>query len=271
MNDNIILPFSGSDLFWPALVLGGGLLAYFLLIAIRPAKDPLVEPLKTLQARFGLGSLNPALFLIAALLWGCLFLTLFTGLLWMIWQVWWADFPGNIQFNSAEWRNWRFSLAKFTALTAVLGAVLAFPITLIRLSLSRHQNDHADNVLFNERVRAASADLFATRTLTKTTQTAEGTDHHDIQEDDITRRNIAIDTLEALVAEHPSAAQRIARLLSAYVREMSREHPPEPVPDGLNDGQLLDWVLQLTVKRTDMQSAVQSLGRIRHKYPGPST
>jgi uncharacterized protein YjbI with pentapeptide repeats len=85
-----------------------------------------------------------------------------------------------------------------------------------------------------------------------------------IWEDDITRRNAAIDRLEGLVSERPDTAARVSRLLSVYVRELSREHPPEVAPENPTHKEFEEWKGALTVQRSDMENAVQVLGRMKN-------
>ena len=209
-------------------------------------------PLQTLQARFGLTALNPGLFLL-----------LTSGVIWLIGQTVLSGIPSE----DAGWRDWRFTLTKVTALTAVLGAVLVFPFTLVRLSLARDLNRHAENVLFNEKINVASASLYATRQITRSrVGPQEAPILHDHHEDDIVRRNAAIDALEGLGDQRPEVVPRIARMLSVYVRELSREHPAEPVPEESERRNLRAWTQALPLKRSDMQTAVQALGRMRQKH-----
>ena len=61
----------------------------------------------------------------------------------------------------------------------------------------------------------ATADLSARRQIT--------INKSDVWQDDLLKRNAAIDTLEGLARENPGATGRITRMLSVYVREMTRE------------------------------------------------
>lgn len=140
-----------------------------------------------------------------------------------------------------------------------MGATVALPFTLIRLRLTSEQTQTATESLFNDKINAATDDLHAMR------QRWDGTQN--IWEDDIARRNAAIDRLEGLANERPDSAPRISRLLSVYVRELSREHPPIDPPDGATPEDLGDWAKNPKVQRSDMENAVQVLGRLRGILP----
>jgi uncharacterized protein YjbI with pentapeptide repeats len=114
------------------------------------------------------------------------------------------------------------------------------------------------DALFNDKINAAVSDLHAQRQLTKWYRTSV----QNGWEDDITRRNAAINRLEGLVNEHPSSAPRIARMLSVYVREMSREFPPVQ-PHGRSAAELFAWTKGLKPVRSDIQNATQALGRLQ--------
>lgn len=149
----------------------------------------------------------------------------------------------------------RFSIARLAGLTATIGAVIALPLTLILLRLSHQLNETATEALFNDKLNAATTDLHAMR------QRWDGTQN--IWEDDITRRNAAIDRLEGLANERPDIAPRISRQLSVYVRELSKEFPAEPLPEASTPNELNMWAFSLEVQRSDMESAVQVLGRLK--------
>jgi hypothetical protein len=140
-----------------------------------------------------------------------------------------------------------------------MGAVVALPFTLIRLTHSRRQTQTAKEALFNNKIDAAVSDLHAQRQVTRWT----GDDANNGWEDDVTRRNGAIDRLEGLAGEDPNTAPRIARMLSVYVRELSREMPAIVPPETEDVRKLHIWALDLKPARSDMQNAVQVLGRLK--------
>jgi len=183
--------------------------------------------------------------------WLILFLILFAGLCTLIYDlVWQTDLKTCLNDQS----NCRFLLTKTAALTAVLGALVALPFTIYRLKLTTEQNRHNEDVLFNEKLHQANNDLHAMRQVTK-----EGETHW---EDDIIRRNGAIDRLEALAIERPATAPRIARILCVYLKEMTKEYQAEKSPDGSYDhGYLLSTNFH-ELARSDMENAAQVLGRL---------
>ena len=114
------------------------ILAVLLVFGAFPKTAHHVAPLVRLQNTLSLGKMNSGLFLLALLLWGVIFGALFIGILTQVWDL--------VSINMASLAEeggtslWRFTLTKLAALTAVLGAVIAFPVTLVRLELIRAQN-----------------------------------------------------------------------------------------------------------------------------------
>ncbi|UWR56073.1 pentapeptide repeat-containing protein [Phaeobacter inhibens] len=250
----ITLPIDPKH-FWAIVALAGFVLAVAVVYAAMPRTEGKhTNPLDRLKDILGLAQFGDGLFLLLALMWSGLFLALFTGLLLMLWELIWFAVPQN---PSAE-ASARFALLRLAAMTATLGAVVALPFTLIRIRLTREANKTADESLFNDKINAATEDLHAMR------QRWDEEQKQNIWEDDITRRNAAIDRLEGLAKERPDdAAPRISRLLSVYVRELSREVPAESRPEDANLAELKTWALCLTVQRSDMEKAVQVLGRMK--------
>jgi uncharacterized protein YjbI with pentapeptide repeats len=204
----------------------------------------------------GLRDIHRSIFVLAMLLWGAIFGTLFFGLLKVLWELIWSSLPDP---ESDEVWKWRFSMVKLTALTATLGAVVALPFTLVRLTLTRRQTQTAVDALFNDKVDAAVSDLHAQRRVTKWLRSGV----QNGWEDDITRRNGAINRLEGLAGEDPDAAPRIARMLSVYVRELSRELPTKASLKSTDRKTIQEWKKTLKPARSDMQNAAQVLGRVK--------
>ncbi|NRB18137.1 MAG: pentapeptide repeat-containing protein [Rhodobacteraceae bacterium] len=232
------------------------------LLSTRQRSDK--DPLDLLKSKFGATSVNDGLFLCAILLWAAIALSLTAGLFLMIWElIWYAALAAQ-----GDGTNFRFALLRLTAFTATLGAVIALPFTVIRLKLTGEQTNTATESLFNDKINAATDDLHAMRQISKTTQDADGNEvTQTLWQDDITRRNAAIDRLEGLANERPDSAPRISRLLSVYVRELSREYPPFGMPDETEGRDPRDWAVELTARRSDMQNATQVLGRLRSIIP----
>ncbi|AUR03922.1 putative low-complexity protein [Phaeobacter inhibens] len=247
----ITLPIDPKH-FWAIVALAGFVLAVAVVYAAMPRTESKhSDPLDRLKDILGLAQFGDGLFLLLALMWSGLFLALFTGLLLMLWELIWFVVPQNPLAEASA----RFALLRLAAMTATLGAVVALPFTLIRIRLTREANKTADESLFNDKINAATEDLHAMR------QRWDGTQN--IWEDDITRRNAAIDRLEGLVKERPDTAPRVSRLLSIYVRELSREVPPKFPPEDPTIGELNHWLLSLAARRSDMENTVQVLGRMR--------
>lgn len=215
--------------------------------------------------RLGLHDMPPFAFLCAAGLWLVLTLLLVLGLIKIVFDVIWYPIDDSVAAQSDS--AFRFLVAQLVALTAVLGAAISLPITLTRLRLAR-------DTLFNQKITEAAADLYAQRQVTRW---AENDKAENGWEDDIVRRNAAIDRLEGLVRENPPEADRVAHLLSTYVREMSHQYRPEPLPEDLQwrprlsgkdlqnwRSKVKSWWRTLSPKRTDMENAVKVLGRLTH-------
>src|SRR6056297_82409 len=105
----------------------------------------------------GMGRLHPVLFLILALTWGIVAVTLFVGLYMLLWDIIFHEPPEGKE----EVCTWRFALAQLAALTTVLGAVIALPITINRLILTRLQTDTAKEGQITDRINKAVEGLGA--------------------------------------------------------------------------------------------------------------
>lgn len=176
------------------------------------------------------------------------------------------------------------------SLLAAIGALVGLVFGLIRLFAVERQtkaqeekNTLEGEALFNDKMTAATTDIYSRR------QTGGNT-----WQDDVPRRNSAIDRLEGLVHERPDQAPRVARLLSVYLRELSGadEVPAQThryirahalmYPKGgsmplsaeeaaqeldvtvadISLAALRTWAYTLK-PRSDMENAVQTLGRLR--------
>ena len=249
-------------------VLGFTLLAAFVIAPIALSRFPHNgHPEKTpsliaLQKRVGLEQLNSGLFFIASVMWLLVFTSLFVGLLATIWLVISTKTPTS---SDVIW-DWRFTSICLAALTATLGAVVALPFTLVRLTYVRRQTETATQALFNDKINAAVTDLHAQRQITKWDEGGKAQNGWD---DDITRRNGAIDRLLGLAKEEPESAPHVARMLSVYVKELSREYPAKKLPQANDPSAIKEWARKLTFARSDMQNAVQVLGKLRKESGQP--
>ncbi|MEO0523542.1 MAG: pentapeptide repeat-containing protein, partial [Pseudomonadota bacterium] len=215
---------------------------------------------QNLRERMGLTALPPALFGVAAVLYGLIAFTLVIGLFLLILATIGVPITqrGDTPKELAD--AFLFYVLRIAGLTTVLGAVIALPFTLIRLKLTQQQTKTNEESLFNEKINAATELLYARRQHTERGE--EGAPTSDVWQDDITRRNAAIDRLERLAGERPDFAPDIARMLSIYVRELTAENPAEQPPDDATPNELDDWAKDLKRKRTDMENAVQTLGHM---------
>ncbi len=231
-----------------------------LLQSIKPAQEtpkPGTTLFDRLRRALGAESFPAVVFIFFALLWFTLLVILLAGLIWVIITIVWGGF--DPEKRDAVW-DFRFLIAQLAGLTAVIGAIVAFPITIIRLRLSAEQTRINTDTLFNEKINNATTDLHAQRQVTE--RRDDGTSV-DVWQDDIVRRNAAIDRLEALAVERPDMASRIARMLMVYLTELTREYPAIDPPKGANPDKLRDWAGALTPARSDMEKAAQTLGRLR--------
>ncbi|WP_292025140.1 pentapeptide repeat-containing protein, partial [Maritimibacter sp. UBA3975] len=224
-------------------------------------------PFSRLKHALGAKSVHSFWFTTAILLWATVFMMLLAGLLVTIWAVVAAALPADMASDEGKLDVWefRFLIAKLGGLTAVLGAVVALPFTVIRLRITNEDNETKKAALFNEKINSALEDLHAMRQITMGDPGAREL----VWEPDITRRNGAIDRLEALAHENPDDVRRISRTLATYLRERSREHPALDPSEDLSPEAIDAWAGKLEPVRSDMENAAQTLGRLTD-VPGAS-
>ena len=261
----LTLPFSPQAFYtlvlFVALVLGSGLV--FALLHGPHHKRPSV--IERVRSFFQLDQLPLGVVFLGVLLWVMLFTTLFIGLIYVITEAVRTPYPEGVD---DRW-DFRFALAKLTAITAVIGALIAFPFTVWRIRLTREQVRIADATraltdtsLFNEKFSAAANGLATRKQVTQIAQKGDSKTVLTEWADDLVSRAIAIEQLEGLAKERPAEAPRIARILSVYLAEVSRDHPAKQPPKGTKPAALQDWAKHL-MPRSDMQKAAQTMGRIR--------
>ncbi|MGA0925470.1 MAG: hypothetical protein ACO3R6_13420, partial [Lutimaribacter sp.] len=140
----LTLPFSPQAFYtlvlFVALVLGSGLV--FALLHGPHHKRPSV--IERVRSFFQLDQLPLGVVFLGVLLWTVLFTTLFIGLIYVITEAVRTPYPEGVD---DRW-NFRFALAKLTAITAVIGALIAFPFTVWRIRLTREQVKLTDTSLF---------------------------------------------------------------------------------------------------------------------------
>ncbi len=247
--------------FWTATTLGAIILLALAAIAALSlvARKADVPDAFEMQKRLGMQEVPKWLFLVICAIWLVICVLLLTSLFWTIIG---HTFCGQEQ-HAGEPVPVRTIIATFTALTGVLAAVVAFPVTLIRIGLTRAQNKTTEDALFNDKINAAAAGLAARRQVTMAVSPGGSYKlHQDFWQDDLVTRASAIDRLEGLANERPDTAARVARMLSIYVRELSRDFPAQEPPKGATPKELREWARGLKPIRPDMEQAAQSLGRL---------
>ncbi|MDJ0822574.1 MAG: pentapeptide repeat-containing protein [Paracoccaceae bacterium] len=264
------------------------------ILSLKTRAAPIVHQLVKAKHWLGLAETPTWFVAVGAVLWLLLFLSLFAGVVGTVWSAAFQTLPDTTE----AFGGWRMNLIALAGMTATLGVVVALPITLNRVRLTREANETAKDSLFNAQITEAAADLYAQRQVT-IEDPANGDQKINGWEDDIIRRNAAIDRLEGLVKERQSEAERVSRLLSVYVRELSGQDPAAPhtnnpttrLPDTgdpflvhtrdravANARQeivfsnidpephsleaLKTWAKELKPIRSDMENAVQVLGRL---------
>lgn len=165
--------------------------------------------------------LPSAVFFLALVFWILLFVVLFLSVLFVVFEIIDVAATKSPSFGPESEPtdgslNWDFRLvAMLGGLTAVFGAVVAFPFTVIRLRLSQREAEREEQRLFNDDVKDALEGLYAQR---QVTVESKGT-FLDVWEDDIARRRNSIDRLVALAERRPEETNRILKALSGYVRD----------------------------------------------------
>lgn len=167
-----------------------------------------------------------------------------------------TDSVADPNAESIDLRNLSTAVA---LLMGVLAAAATIFFSVIRVWINERTASATEQALFNNKINAAFADLHAQRQVTKWLRGGA----QNGWEDDVTRRNGAIDRLFGLASEEADAAPRIARMLSVYVKELSREFPAKTPPKSADQEILNEWASNLKSARSDMQNAVQVLGSLR--------
>jgi hypothetical protein len=136
--------------------------------------------------------------------WAALFLSLFFGLLLLIW------YNLALVLGGEPLETVRTTLFAIAALTATLGAVVALPFTIIRIALTREQN------------RTAREDLVTDR-LTRATE--------QLGHESPAVRMGAIHSLERIIRTAPAERELVLSALNAYIAYRS------PTKDDLGAGE----------------------------------
>jgi len=170
---------------------------------------------QNLRERMGLTAFPPALFGVAAVLYGLIAFTLVIGLFLLILATIGVPITqrGDTPKELAD--AFLFYVLRIAGLTTVLGAVIALPFTLIRLKLTQKQTKTNEERLFNEKIVAAAADLHAQRQVTRLDRNRKP---YDVWQPDIEKRNLAVFRLTKIAEETPRKAGTVAGILREYWR-----------------------------------------------------
>ncbi|MCC5972053.1 MAG: pentapeptide repeat-containing protein [Pararhodobacter sp.] len=211
---------------------------------------------------------------------GVIWFAVFGAVLWSLWQI----FSGlGAPLSGAA------TLGPGAVIVALLGAPFVIWSTVVK----QRTLELGDEAHFNDKINAATEALYSRRQVSRVVE-ADGREEVLTEwQDDILQRSAAIDRLEGLVRERPGVAPRVASMLSIYVRELSRENPPEvharyrwmrlvePIddtgalsendalsrldlnPDAVSVETMKKWARTLTPVRNDMEKAAQTLGRLK--------
>lgn len=264
------------------------ILAVLLVFGAFPKSAHHVAPLVRFQSAIGLGKINSGLFLLALMFWGMIFVALFIGLLTQVWDI------VNISRASLDEEGgasvWRFALTKLTALTAVLGAIVAFPFTLVRLELNRRQTETNEQGMITDRINKAVEGLGAEKTVRRQRRRqngklayAQSDGKPDLSKpimEEVSAPNLevrigAIYALERIAQDSDRDHVQIMEILCAYIREnapakMAATYPehwikdPEtgdPVEEPATPDMIRRWANSLDAPRTDIQTALTVIGR----------
>lgn len=257
METTITLPFP-PQVVWGTLGLLGIALASALVFVAMPKDSEAQDYIVTLRDRLGLSAFPVVAFLMLAIVWSGIAFVLTTGLINLILDVLSGMAPDRNN-PEAVW-EFRFKLVQITALTTVLGAVIALPITMSRLRLQRSADDTARESLFNEKINAATEGLYARQQVTERDENGQ---RHTVWQDDIVQRCAAVDQLGWLAQERPFEASRICRILSVFIREHSAQIQTLECPSNSDFKALREWLDGLAPTRSDIEKAAQVLGSLR--------
>ena len=263
MNDTIDFSLPGP-LVWGLTSLGALILASWLIYIALPNAEAKPNSLTRLRDGLGLKGVPPILLIAGTIAYTIIAAILTVGLALLILGTIALPFAEGMTADEVQ-KEFLFYVLRLAGLTTVLGAVIALPLTVIRLRLTQKQTETATASLFNEKINAATEGLYARRQVTEWRRGQS----HVFWQDDIVQRNAAIDRLEGLAQEEPAETQRIARLLSVYVRELSAEVPAQDPPEGATPQDLRNWAFALPKPRSDMEKAAQTLGRLHEHAEAP--
>ncbi|MCA0855837.1 pentapeptide repeat-containing protein [Phaeobacter italicus] len=217
----------------PVLALFG--LVVFVVFPLIVLSSNEAKPIAYLQSKLGLDAIWAPVLLIGAALWAIVFGLLVVGLLSVIWEI----------FQGVHWKSTasdmsnsgRFALVRLTAITATTGAVIAFPLTLIKVKLTRDANNTTVQGQITDRINKAVEGLGAEKT--------PGSDETKLPRPNIEVRIGSILALERIAQETLDFHIQVMEILCAYVRENAPKDL-DPAPEK---------------PRADVQLALTVIGR----------
>ncbi|MEP2679519.1 pentapeptide repeat-containing protein [Tateyamaria sp.] len=226
--------------------LGVLLLASWLIYLALPEDDPKPNTLTLLRNGLGLSGLHPIMLIAGAFAYAIIAAILTVGLAFLILGT--IALPFSEGMTPKELRDgFLFYVLRLAGLTTVLGAVIALPITVIRLRLTQKQTDTATESLFNEKINAATQGLYARRQISILGDDDKYQDHW---QDDIVQRCAAIDRLARLARANPEEALSISRTIATYIRVNfpAKNLDATPLP------------FERKQPRADLQIGIQAIG-----------
>jgi hypothetical protein len=192
------------------------------------------RPFSKLRSKLGVDGLPLWLFLLATIIWIVIVVGLIAGLIGLIWTLLTIASPGTAN----ETWDFRFLLAQLAAITTVLGAVVAFPVTLNRLHIATLDHETKRDGQITDRINKAVENLGATRTLKRQRKRSSGKPayEHDLMGnpvyskpifEEITEPNLemrigAIYALERIAQDSLRDHVQIMEILTAYIRENAK-------------------------------------------------
>lgn len=253
------------------------------------------DRIRRLAKKVGLKALHPVLFLILLLTWGIVAGTLFAGLYAILWQV---IFHAPPEGREDVW-NWRFTLAQLVALTTVLGALIALPITINRLILTRRQTDTVEQGHITDRINKAVEGLGAEKQVNRLgrnrtyinglvretefewrdtdfalpdgavipkqieEQPVEKWENVTLTQPNLEVRIGAIYALERIAQDSDRDHVQIMEILCAYIRQNAPVNTAQPFEiDSLNHTpEVYKYLPGGSKPRVDIQAAVSVIGR----------
>lgn len=206
-----------------------------------------VDRLANLRSKLGVAGVPIPIFLAAATIWTAILLMLLYGFAAILYEVVFATPP---ETDAGTW-DFRFLLAQFVAVTTVLGAVVAFPVTLNRLRLTAEDNETKLQGQITERINNAVENLGATRSVKRQRKRKSGTlayerDAHgepdfskpifeEVTEPNLEVRFGAIYALERIASDDHRYHLQVMEILTAYVRENARAADAKRSPHEIFD------------------------------------